>query len=434
MIRDRLILRTICIVTALALLFAAAASADSAGSDSDSNDGSRTVDAAASVQEGVSVAGMCPVVFSHWNTEPDGSGVDYYPLDEVGPDGSVTLYAQYIQRPVVSCTVTKITDNGDAVLDLTKDQLASARILPGDLLRIRSGIYSAVVPYYTGRYTEEIMFLAKTDQSPAVILIKKGDFSARSGIAAGDSVTVELVERAGAKALQLYYNLNVVSGRENYASDSDFGNFRELTLGTIAPHKLYRSAHPLVNTEKGRTIEKLMEEAGIRTVLNMANSKKDLEKNLKKKEFRSTWYAKLKKAGNVFARKFSWSYFSPEFAKEFVKGMTFLAAHQPPYLIHCNGGRDRTGFASILLGMLMGAGKEEILLDYMRTYSNYFHLYEGMEVWDLVYHLRGEKMMNELISLYGDGTDLQSAARNYLLRNGMDPKKLDTLVQKLEGR
>lgn len=426
------ILLRIRIAAALLLCLVLAAGSAGAGKVTfDANNGSGVADELEYKKNEPTFAGDCPTVFSHWNTKPDGTGVDIYPLDEIDHSKYKTLYAQYIERPTVRCTVAKATKKGDLLLDVTKEQLKSAFILPGDLVRIRSGVYNETIPFYTGRYTEEAMLCAKANEDAATLLIKNGDFSAKSGISAGDEVTIELVERAGAKAMQVYHNLNMIAGRSNSTTDEAYGNFREITFGNIARKKLYRSAHPLSQDKRGTTIQKLMKKAGIRTVMNMANTEEEVDEMIAERNLGKTWYAKIRNEGNVFAEKLNWSYLSADFAGEFVRGLTFLAEHDPPYLFHCNVGRDRTGFAAMVFGMLTEADREEILQDYMQTYANDYHLHEGMEVWDLVLHLRAEKMMDQLINQYGDGTDPGAAARNYLLSNGMDPEKLDLLVQKL---
>lgn len=47
-----------------------------------------------------------------------------------------------------------------------------------------------------------------------------------------------------------------------------------------------------------------------------------------------------------------------------------LAGKGAPFVMHCSGGKDRTGIASVLLLSALGAGKDIIYLDYLETLQN----------------------------------------------------------------
>ncbi|MEL7339191.1 MAG: tyrosine-protein phosphatase, partial [Bacteroidota bacterium] len=47
-----------------------------------------------------------------------------------------------------------------------------------------------------------------------------------------------------------------------------------------------------------------------------------------------------------------------------------------PVVFHCQGGKDRAGFASAILGRTLGATHEEIMQDYLTTN---LHNYEGLQ-------------------------------------------------------
>jgi protein tyrosine/serine phosphatase len=56
------------------------------------------------------------------------------------------------------------------------------------------------------------------------------------------------------------------------------------------------------------------------------------------------------------------------FNKKLKDGLMFMIEHNPPYLIHCEAGIDRTGFLSIILGSFMGAEFGDIVKDYMLSF------------------------------------------------------------------
>ena len=117
---------------------------------------------------------------------------------------------------------------------------------------------------------------------------------------------------------------------------------------------------------------------------------------------------------------------SDAFAEGIVKGFSFLAEGDTPYLVHCLEGKDRTGFAIMVLEALMGWNEAQIVADYMQTYTNYYGIEPGTEKFDLIL----EKNIMEMLCIMAGlepGTslaeiDLKAASETYLLNNGMDEK------------
>ena len=48
------------------------------------------------------------------------------------------------------------------------------------------------------------------------------------------------------------------------------------------------------------------------------------------------------------------------YRQKLADGLRFIASHEGPYLIHCNEGKDRTGFVTAMLEALIGADAREI--------------------------------------------------------------------------
>jgi protein tyrosine/serine phosphatase len=57
-----------------------------------------------------------------------------------------------------------------------------------------------------------------------------------------------------------------------------------------------------------------------------------------------------------------------KFCRKLKDGLEFMAGHEPPYLIHCEAGMDRTGFLAIMLEAFMGAKFDDIVMDYMLSF------------------------------------------------------------------
>ncbi|MDR3302360.1 MAG: tyrosine-protein phosphatase [Spirochaetaceae bacterium] len=197
--------------------------------------------------------------------------------------------------------------------------------------------------------------------------------------------------------------------------ESQLVNFREIRIGKIAPGTLYRSCHPITWDDDIRTFAKLAHEARIATVINMNDTRKDLEKNLPQ----APWYNKLYKTGSVWTGDLTFNFRSPEYRYGLQRILRFMIEHEAPYLIHCFAGIDRTGFLSALLEALMGGTFDEIADDYVQSfYFNTSALYEID-----IRKNPGGQAENVILELFGimnggtnvDKTRLDSIAEQYLL-------------------
>ena len=221
-------------------------------------------------------------------------------------------------------------------------------------------------------------------------------------------------------------NLVMRENRSEYESDEAFGNFR-----AIIPGRLYRSANPLFLNEKGAAIRELMDEAGIQTVLNLSYDPEELFGAFLDESLGMCCYKKDYDAGNVFTVKMAFDFYSEEFGRQMAEGLSFLAEHDPPYLFHCMGGWDRTGFFATILEMLMGWDKEEIIRDYMLTYTNYHGIQEGTDAYNQLADRRIISILDRLEEIY-PSTDLKGTAKAYLITNGMNEETLAALISKLQ--
>ena len=61
-----------------------------------------------------------------------------------------------------------------------------------------------------------------------------------------------------------------------------------------------------------------------------------------------------------------------------------MLSNEPPYLVHCNEGKDRAGMTIALLEALSGATMDEIIADYMESYENYYGVEKGTEQYALI--------------------------------------------------
>ena len=345
-----------------------------------------------------------------------------------------------VSAETVYATVVGIEKYGHTVLDITTSDFIAGGYALGDIVRVRFGSYESDMPFYDGYYSApgDVMLRGASAQDNIALCINYGDFARETGLAIGDQVEITMVEKAGMRAFYELCALNYSDNPAEYADAAAFANFRPVTAGSIGSGKLYRSASPIDNTH-GRAgyANAFLAEAGVATVLNLADSDADIEAFLEEADFDSDYYRSLYESGKVIALDLNAIFFSDEYAAALVEGLRFLARNDPPYSVHCQEGKDRAGFALMLLEALMGAQLQEIIDDYMRSFYNYYGVDKETEprryemilstnLLPMLYHVTDTATFEELAQ-----TDLEIAATNYLLRNGMDEKDILTLKEKL---
>lgn len=180
----------------------------------------------------------------------------------------------------VRATVVDIEKYGHVVLDVTASDLSDAGYTLGDLVHVRIGAYEADMPFFDGYYSNPGTLILRgiAPDAPVAICINYGHFSQETGTAVGDIAEITLAEKGGMLVLQELCSLQYSNDRADYSSDAVYANFRAVTAGGIGSGKLYRSASPIDNLN-GRAgyANDLIEAAKVATVLNLADSREDIE-------------------------------------------------------------------------------------------------------------------------------------------------------------
>lgn len=338
----------------------------------------------------------------------------------------------------ISGKAVNISQFGHVTLDISKESFNDAGFSLGDVVTVRTGSFERSMPYLSSYYVDEgeYMILDGSEEWGIALCINCGNFAEEAGMQPGGHVTLTLKEKAGALTVEEDNNLVYSNQREDFSSDEIFANFRPVIDGI-----LYRSASPADNRfNRAATADRLIQEAGIRTVLNMANTEEELAKITAAEDFSSAFYRKLYQAGSVIT---VWTgtelipLKSGEFAESLVKGFSFLADRETPFLVHCTEGKDRAGFAAMVLEMLAGFTADEIIDDYMISYRNYYGLEPGTEQYQ---RIAEKNIVEEMLFVAGldKAADLGSiewraAAERYLISHGMSREAVDRLEAKLTG-
>ncbi|MBQ9060658.1 MAG: tyrosine-protein phosphatase [Firmicutes bacterium] len=330
--------------------------------------------------------------------------------------------------------IAEIDEYGHAVLDITADDFYKAGFELGDIVTVSVGNYKGDMPCFNGFYVDRDEYMVRVpDEHPTISLcINYGKFAETVGAEAGDPVTIIMKEKAGALDTQQINDLSYTDDREDYESDEVFANFRPIKEG-----RLYRSASPIDN-ERGRAsyANDLIEAAGVRSVMNIASTEEEIDQWIAADDFDSPYYKKLYEDGKVIPLGLPVDFASDEFGEGIARGLTFLTNSEPPYLVHCNEGKDRAGFGSMILEELMGWNEEEITADYMTSYQNYYGVEQGSEKYDLIADKNVKEMMRSVAGLEEgaplEGVDLKKAAEDYLKKHGMKAEDLQKLEETLK--
>jgi len=205
-------------------------------------------------------------------------------------------------------------------------------------------------------------------------------------------------------------------------------NFREINNGKISSNTLYRSSQPIFNGKQVNDIINTAVNSNIKTIINLSD---DIN-SLKNKINCCPWYKNIFDDNNVIALGINMNFniMDMKFTSKIKNALIFMIEHEPPYLIHCEAGIDRTGFLSIILEAFMEADIKDIIKDYALSFvdKNEYTLNDFNKNSIFIKNLF-TKIKGELIS---SNENLQNLAIKYLIEKiGLNNEQLILLKNKL---
>ena len=187
-------------------------------------------------------------------------------------------------------------------------------------------------------------------------------------------VTITVADQGGYATEMEIRDINRTNNRDDYPglTDEEFANFRRITTTGMGDH-LYRGSSP-INPEIGRNTyaDAAIENAGVTVIMNLANSQAEAEAY---EGFADTYYSKQ----NVVYLNLGVDFAAEDFQAGLANGLRHFAQNEGVYYVHCTEGKDRAGFVSALLECLMGATYDEVVADYLKTYTNYYTVVDGVQ-------------------------------------------------------
>jgi len=294
---------------------------------------------------------------------------------------SLLLVACVMLFADVTGTVAEVDKYGNVHTAIPEADFLAEGYELGDILLIQMEDQSVQAPFVTTYGdVDRGNPLVRLSGGYVAMALNYANFAKTYSLEEGSPVSFELVEKGTYLEELEIRNLVRTDVREDYDSDAIFANFREVTMGQIGAKKLYRSCHPSIDDPRAPYANLLVEEAGIKTVVNLSDSDEELSEFLTY----SDYYASIKASGNMINLNMGVDLLSDEFAQKLKKGLLFMIETESPYLIHCVEGKDRAGMTVALLGAIMGATVDEIYEDYVISYENYYNVEKGTKAYEAV--------------------------------------------------
>ena len=151
-----------------------------------------------------------------------------------------------------------------------------------------------------------------------------------------NTATITLHEKGKYLPIQEASDIHYFDERERYDSDAMFANFRSMNLGKLKRDVIYRSASPCDNQHnRAPYVDALIREAGVNTILDLADNEVKIEKYIARDDFASPYFLSLYDSDQVIPIALNMNYLSDDFGMKIVQGFNLMAEKEGPYLIHC---------------------------------------------------------------------------------------------------
>lgn len=361
--------------------------------------------------------------------------------------------AGHAEGPVtlVSHGIAEITDRGNVLLNLTSEAVFE-KFAFGDVVTVTMGDLTVDMPILDGYSVDaglpEIYMYDRAGKKEVRLVCNMQKFASvyhiayqpdamgnptewvyNEGFSADMDVTITMKEKAGYLKEYQIRSMVYTDNREDYPNltDEEFGNFRMVSVGEIAPGVLYRSASP-IHAGRGRNtyVDAAAQQAGVTVFFNLVNSEED---EAQEEGFAGSYYAQQKRICVAATMDFTLD----ENRQKLADGLRFMAENPGVYDIFCKEGKDRTGYVLVLLEGLMSATAEEMERDYMLSFYNYYGTEPGSEAYD--YLINGNFVKITQMNMGADprDSDFQQKVESYLKELGLTDAEITQLKTNLAG-
>ena len=373
--------------------------------------------------------------------------------------------------PTISGEIVEVNSFGQPIPSFTPAEMKAMGFDYADLVDVTIGdIHLRNMPFVSSFNEVAVLepsyvdYNAKGDDYGFAML--NGDFHYYICGKPGDKVTMTLAQKGGYQKTYELMKSVYATDRQAGETATEYANFRMVTTTGIAPGVLYRSSNPLncvKNAKRYAVADSLARVVGIKTEIDLADTPEEVAKYMAMDGYASSYCPALFNAGNTIACGMMANSFNDDFKTRMGEAAKFMLTHEPPYLLHCNEGKDRCGFVSMLLEALAGAGVEELRRDYMVTLLNFYkiedmgesyQMRQSLSIDRMIWLLCNEESLENYVDINWDDTDvtaidwdelglfgsptggfqgvqLQAAAKKYLKECGLSDDECEALRLRL---
>ena len=320
--------------------------------------------------------------------------------------GAVATVVMVLAVTMISCFCTLNSDTvytegritgknsfGDSTISLTKSDILDAGFSVYDTIdvTVRGITYHAVITdtYAVLGIGSVFIYIGSAEDDTSL-----GMEFIDTNWEDGDVFTVE---RTGHEDLKAEYPKICQSKRtrEQCGSDEEFANYREVTLGSISPGILYRFSTPLKGNgdQRSATVNELCKRDEVDYLIGLNMSAETVDNLIETGALDGTYYKTVYESGKVTNMLMSTNMFTDKIAGGILRAIINNVDNDTVFGISCTIGQDRTGFIIMLIGILMGAGYDDLCDDFMLSFCNYYGVEKGTKEYDLTCKNRFDTML-----------------------------------------
>ena len=363
--------------------------------------------------------------------------------------GAVVLIDQDSKQEVFTGVTIGKNSYANPVFDITLDNLIDAGYSEGDTFDIEVSGVTVHGATLTHGFLGVFMFDTYLNTE------KSGNLAAGSywdNILPNDTGNKVTIKHVGTNKdygkLDRFLNEYTNSIADYGGNEAVFANFYEVSGGNIKDDRLYRSYGPYTaGNARMQYVNKLAGETGIAYVATLSMTPSAIQAQIDKGA--DGYCVDLFKNGQSVATNIGYQYLiKNDEVKAVLEGM---ADNTGPYLVHCNVGRDRTGFMVTLLQALCGASESDMMDSAARAYVNLYHVDPDSEEYKVIvnstycrniyYICNYDRIDSDLVKgtlpvdwsgKNVDGVDLKKAAYDYCTEYlGIGSSVVDRLIDNL---
>ena len=346
------------------------------------------------------------------------------------------------QKDVVltDCSIHRDDEFGGAFIDISIEDFNNKGFKFGDSLNLTftNGVQYQDIGYYSGYYVPagKELVVGYPGYDYIKFCINYGeDVYTKHSFNSETKVTITVDEPQKYKDVEETLNINYSDDRNDYTSDEEFANFRDVKVGRIKAGRLYRGASPIDNRRgRAKTVNDLIENHNVAYVIDLADKRETVDK-IYQTGTASLYYKDLDAVNKVALLGMGAAYTSEEFSRKMKQMFDYIIANDGPFYVHCLEGKDRTGYVCMVLEAMCGATYQELVDDYFVTYMNYYKIEKGTSKYNTIKNMHIDEMIryvfdfppqqNLLTAKYQETTD------NYLHALGLTDADIEIIVNKL---